>query len=67
MRTETLELLTVDEVTQLLKLSKGAVYQMIARREIPYLKMGRRVRFDKTEISTWINKQRVKEYIPEIN
>lgn len=59
MRTETLELLTVDEVTQLLKLSKGAVYQMIARREIPYLKIGRRIRFDKEEISKWLDRQRV--------
>ena len=65
MRTETLELLTVDEVTQLLKLSRGAVYQMRARKEIPYIKMGKRIRFDKTEILEWINKQRVKEYIPE--
>lgn len=54
-----IQLLTVEELVQKLRLTKGAVYTMVARREIPHIKMGRRLRFDSEEISKWLDGQRV--------
>ncbi len=51
------ELLTVDEVANILKLSKNAVYVLIHRRQIPVVKIGRRVRFSASEIEEWIQQQ----------
>lgn len=54
-----LKLLTIEEVSLRLKLSRGAVYQMIARREIPFIKIGRRVRFDDRDLTSWIDQQKI--------
>ena len=43
--TELPQLLTVEEVAQKLKLTKFALYQMVNRRGIPFIKIGRRLRF----------------------
>ena len=56
-----LQLLTVKEIADQLNLSRGALYQMIARREIPYVKMGRRVRFVNSDILEWLNCQKIRE------
>ncbi|XUX00153.1 MAG: helix-turn-helix domain-containing protein [Dehalogenimonas sp.] len=36
-------LLTVDEVQKLLRISRGLTYQAIQRREIPSIRIGRRI------------------------
>ena len=57
------ELLTVDELAALLKMTKGQVYEMTKERTrtgamrdnpIPYLKINGAVRFDKAAIEQWI-------------
>lgn len=52
-------LLTIEELSQILKLTKSSIYTRIARREIPFIKMGRLVRFDKEEIWKWLDGQRI--------
>ena len=53
------ELLTVEELSQSLKLSKASIYTKVCRREIPHIKLGRILRFDREEISKWLDGQRV--------
>ena len=54
------DFLTVSDVSQMLKISKGAVYNMTSTRQIPFFKKGRRVYFDKKEIDEWIRQDRRK-------
>ena len=45
------EWLTAAELADYLKMSRKAVFQMVARRELPFSKLGkRRLRFSKAEI-----------------
>jgi excisionase family DNA binding protein len=45
-------LMTIDEVTEVLKISKGtlAVWRCTGRYQLPYIKIGRRVMYDKQDI-----------------
>jgi excisionase family DNA binding protein len=52
-------LLTVTELSSLLSMTPGAIYMLIARCQIPYLKIGRRVRFDPAQIEAWLQNQKV--------
>jgi predicted DNA-binding transcriptional regulator AlpA len=61
------EILTVSEVSALLRLSKSQVYEMTNSRSrsgdvrpnpIPVLRMGSAVRFLKADVEKWINDQR---------
>ena len=54
-------LITVKELSIYLGKSEGSIYQMIFRKEIPHIKLGRSVRFDLQEINEWIEKHSVKE------
>ena len=44
------EIITVKEVAQIMKLSKGSIYQKIYRNQIPYIKRGKYIVFNKPEI-----------------
>ncbi len=54
------ELLTVGEVSQMLNISKGAIYNLNSKRLIPSYKRGGRVYFDKNEIDEWVRDDRRK-------
>ena len=45
-------LLTVDDVAQFLKVSPNTIYYWVSRREIPMLRIGKHLRFDKDQILT---------------
>ena len=47
-------LLTVQEVAQYLNLKPSKIRMMVFHREIPFLKVGRLVRFHRQAIDTWI-------------
>jgi excisionase family DNA binding protein len=46
--------LTVKEVSQMIRKSKGTVYNMTSARKIPFIKNGNRVVFDRQEILNWM-------------
>jgi len=49
------ELLTVKQVAEFLKLITLAVYKLTYRKQIPFVKIGRRTkRFDRKAIETWL-------------
>ena len=47
---EKMELLTPGEAAQLLKIKKAHLYSLVQRREIPYFRIGRLLRFDGQKI-----------------
>jgi len=46
--------MTVREVADYLKMRPLAIYRKVKRREIPFLKAGRSIRFQKDEIDRWL-------------
>jgi len=52
--------LIVTEVSQMLHISTGAIYNMTSTRQIPFFKKGGRVYFDKKEVDEWIRQDRRK-------
>lgn len=56
---EPLGLLTVLEVAQLLRVPRKAVYHLVAMRRIPHVKMGRSLRFIRTDVVAWLERNRV--------
>lgn len=55
-----MELLTVDEVSELLKVSRNQVVLSATRGEMPALKVLGKLRFDATEIESWLKKNQLK-------
>ena len=52
-------LIDVDELAKWLGVEVVFVRRLVAERRIPFLKIGKFVRFDPGEVSTWIDRQRV--------
>ena len=53
------ELIGIEELSQLLQVSKGTLYNWIYRRKIPFIKVGRLVRFDRAEIAKYLDGCRI--------
>ncbi len=53
-------LLTIKEVRDLLNVPRSWLYERTRKGEIPHVKLGKYVRFDREELLQWINKRRVK-------
>ena len=53
-----LEILTAEEVGELLRITPSRVLLLARRRELPSLIVGGRVRFDAAELQGWIDSQR---------
>lgn len=52
--------LTVEQAAYLLGLKLSRIRHMIFRKQIPYIKIGASIRFDKTELKNWINTKAIK-------
>ena len=52
--------LGINELSEYLGITKGTLYVWTCHKRIPYLKVGRLVKFDLREIETWLNKKRVR-------
>ncbi|MBI4591455.1 MAG: helix-turn-helix domain-containing protein [Candidatus Rokubacteria bacterium] len=55
------ELLTLDEVAQLLKVPKSWIYERTRRKLIPHVKLGKYLRFPRSALSRWVHGQDVGE------
>lgn len=55
------ELLTVAEVAEMLKLKKKVIYQLRAEHKIPYVMIGKSIRFRKEDLEQWLDENTVKE------
>lgn len=54
------ELLTIEEVCKSLKLKQSRLRYLIFKSKIPYLKIGRSIRFTKVGIQSWLKKREAK-------
>jgi excisionase family DNA binding protein len=52
--------LDVDQLALWLGVDVGFLRRLVAKRKIPFVKLGKFVRFDPAEISAWIDVQRVR-------
>jgi excisionase family DNA binding protein len=52
-------LLDIDAVAEALGVTSRHVQRLVSERRIPYLKIGRFVRFDPAELDVWLDKLRV--------
>jgi excisionase family DNA binding protein len=52
-------LMTIDQLVERLGTSTRHIRRLIAERRIPYLKVGKLVRFDPDEINQWLDDSRV--------
>jgi len=50
-------LVNVEELSRILSISVGSIYNLVSRRRIPFVKIGRRIRFDLGDISRWVKGQ----------
>lgn len=46
--------MTVGEVAEYLRMKPLAIYRKVAKKEIPFLKAGRSIRFKKEDIDRWL-------------
>jgi excisionase family DNA binding protein len=53
------ELMTLEEVANYLRVTQKTIRRLLDRGVIPAMKVGRRWRFDKTSINTWLHKNSV--------
>jgi len=53
------QLLSPTQLADFLGVSVGTVYGWIYKKEIPYLKIGRLVRFHSGEVDKWLNDRHV--------
>jgi len=52
-------LLTPGELAQILKVSTGHIYRLVAQRKVPFIKNGGSVRFRPESIERWVQNQEV--------
>lgn len=56
-------LLTVDEVSKILKVSQVWIYKLVREKKIPFCRLGgKTVRFKQSELETWIETGRDQRY-----
>jgi len=55
-----MELLTVKEVSKMLKMSESSIRRLIFYKKIPFIKLGyKTIRFDPVEIEKWLREKSV--------
>lgn len=52
------KLLTIPEVSEYLKVSKSKVYDLVARKKIPHLRINRNVRIYESDLQEWLKKNK---------
>ncbi|MBI4257214.1 helix-turn-helix domain-containing protein [Candidatus Uhrbacteria bacterium] len=50
-------ILTLDEVSRLLRVNRATVYRMARKQKIPAAKVGRQWRFERERIDEWLKRQ----------
>lgn len=51
---------TVAEVARYLKISKSKIFYLVAKKQIPHLKIGRNIRIRRSDLEAWLNSQIVR-------
>ena len=70
MENNTLKLLTVNELSQIIRLKKSSIYSLIYKRSIPYVKINSKTLFKLSDIKKFIEQnthESLKEQLEKIN
>ncbi|MBU1809086.1 MAG: helix-turn-helix domain-containing protein [Candidatus Omnitrophica bacterium] len=54
--------LSPQELSQYLGIATQTIYEWTSQKKIPFIKLGRLVKFDVAEIDAWMKTQRVEPY-----
>ena len=57
------EILDLSDASKYLKISKNTVYYLTSKKRLPFFKVGRQLRFRKSAIDNWAEKQENKNNI----
>lgn len=49
---------TIEEVAQLLKVSKLTIYDLVKKGDLPVFRVGRQMRVDRADLQTYIQKRK---------
>jgi excisionase family DNA binding protein len=63
----TRKLLSVKEVSGYTGLAPDTIYTMVSQRRIPFVKVGRLVKFDQTMLDAWLKQHTVMPMLPKTN
>ena len=55
------QLLTIDQLAERLGVTRRHVRRLVAERRLPYLKVGRFIRFDPAQVVAWLDSKRVRD------
>ena len=55
------KLLTLKEIAEQLNVKESWLKAMIFRNEIPYIKIGKHIRFGQSEIQKWVEERKIQE------
>lgn len=61
MKNEIEKMVGIGELSRYLDIKVNTVYAWVHSRQIPYYKVGRLVKFRKSEIDQWLEQRKVKE------
>lgn len=56
------QLLTIGEAAERLNVSVRFIRRLVAERRLPYVKIGKYIRFDTSDLDTWINDRRIESH-----
>lgn len=59
MKFDIMKLMTIQEVAELLRISKSTIYKMVMDRRIPFIKASGRLLFDEVEIRDWVKASQI--------
>ena len=54
--------LSPQELSEYMGIAIQTIYEWTSQKKVPYIKLGRLVKFDQGEIDTWMKSQSVKMY-----
>ena len=57
------KILTIPEVAEILKISKAKLYALVAKNEIPHIRLDRNVRIWEKDLVRWLEKQTIQNDI----
>lgn len=52
-------LVGIDKIADYLDISKATLYSWTLQKKIPYLKMGRLIKFDLQEVERWLEEKKI--------
>lgn len=56
------EIVKLDELSEYLNISKSTLRNMVKKKEIPYFRIGNRIRFDMKDINDWVIESKEREF-----